>query len=44
LTHVLVEQHGDQERERIAAEQLIGGGVQRSRPPAENDIRCLMTP
>jgi hypothetical protein len=27
LTHVLVEQHPDHEGERVAAEELIGGGV-----------------
>jgi hypothetical protein len=27
LTHVLVQQHPDQQREGVTAEQLIGGGV-----------------
>jgi hypothetical protein len=27
LTHVLVEQHPEQQGERIATEQLVGGGV-----------------
>jgi hypothetical protein len=27
LTHVLVQQHPDQQGERVAAEQLVGGGV-----------------
>jgi hypothetical protein len=27
LTHVLVEQHAEKQRERVAAEQLVGGGV-----------------
>jgi len=27
LTHVLVEQHPEEQRERVAAQQLVGGGV-----------------
>jgi hypothetical protein len=27
LTHVLVEQHPEEQRERVAAEQLVGGVV-----------------
>jgi hypothetical protein len=27
LTHVLVEEHPDQQRERVAAEQFVGRGI-----------------
>jgi hypothetical protein len=42
LTHVLVEQHPDQQGERVAGEQAAPR--QRSRRPTSEDIRCLMTP